>query len=243
MNRIDDTETLLKIALHDESWLVRLKAVQRIDCAALSESDKKRLQHIYLHDANEKIRSAALEKVSASGMNTDPGADKTSSEKSQALYEKYGTRKDAEPLLQPKARGLFLMSKSRKELTEDELAQVNMHAQSILKEENEAFSRAQAWWSKLPKTPARQKDNLFVRVSELDDANGDVREWIDKCNEYEGLVYIFSVERKLNLRTNKTENGGNIPVMAFNISSGFRTMEDLIEDNCITYRMYFAYYE
>lgn len=42
---------------------------------------------------------------------------------------------------------------------------------------------------------------------------------------------------------NETECGGDIPVMAFNMSSGFRTMEDLIEDECVTYRMYFAYYE
>ena len=84
---------------------------------------------------------------------------------------------------------------------------------------------------------------LFLTVSELDDANENVREWIEKCNAYEGLVYIFSVERKLNLLTNETERERNIPVVAFNISFGFRSMEELIEDECVTYRMYFAYYE
>ena len=243
VNRINDTETLLKVALHDEAKLVRLRAVQRTDYAALSAEDKKRFQHIYLHDEQEKIRTAAFEKISASGTNIDPGADKTSAEKSQAIYEKYGAMKDADPLFQPKARGLLMATKSRKALTEDELLQVNMHAQSVLKEESSAFTSAQAWWSNLPKTPDRQKENVYFRVIELDDANGNVREWIEKCNEYEGLVYIFSVERKLNLRTNETESGGDIPVMAFNMSDGFRTMDDIIEDECVTYCMYFAYYE
>ena len=31
--------------------------------------------------------------------------------------------------------------------------------------------------------------------------------------------------------------------MAFNASFGFRTMDDIIEDECVTYRMYFAYFE
>lgn len=234
---------MLDAALHDEAKLVRLRAVQRIDYAALSAEDKKRFQHIYLHDEQEKIRTAAFEKINASGMNTEPGADKTSAEKSQAIYEKYGAMKDADPLFQPKARGMFLVQKSRKELTEDELLQVNMHAQSALKEESSAFSRAQAWWLQLPKTPERQKENLFLTVSELDDANENVREWIEKCNAYEGLVYIFSVERKLNLQTNETETGGDIPVVAFNMSFGFRTMEDIVEEECVTYRMYFAYFE
>lgn len=170
-------------------------------------------------------------------------ADKNSAEKPQALYETYGAKKDAEPVFRPKARGLFMVTKSREELTEDELIQVNMHAQSVLKEESDAFTRAQAWWSQLPKTPKRQKENLFITVSELDDANESVQEWIDGCNAYEGLVYIFSVERKLNLRTNETEREHDIPVVAFNMSFGFRTMEELIEDECVTYRMYFAYFE
>lgn len=243
VKKINDTETLLRVALNDENKFIRLTAVQRIDYSALSAVEKKKFQHIFLHDAHESVRSAALEKISASDMDVDAGADNTSPEKPQAFYEKYGAMKDAEPLFQPKARGLLMLLKIRKELNDGELTQVHLHAQSVLKEESNAFRRAQAWWSQLPKTPDRQKENLFLRVRELDNASEDVQKWIDSCNRYEGLVYIFSVERKLNLLTNETESGGDIPVVAFNLSFGFRTMKDLVEDECVTYRMYFAYYE
>ncbi len=184
-----------------------------------------------------------MEKFNTAGIDIDAGEDKVFAEKPQASYEKYGALKDDEPLFQPNARGLFLVQKSRKELTEDEFVQINMHAQSVLKAESNEFNRAQTWWSQLPKRPDRQKENLFIRVRELDEGNESAQEWIDRCNEYEGLVYIFSVERKLNLRTNETETGGSIPVVAFNMSFGFKTMDELIEDECVTYRMYFAYFE
>ena len=163
--------------------------------------------------------------------------------------------KDAKPLFQPNARGVFMVLNSRKELDYDETFQVNMHAQMALKAESAEYRRAQKWWSNLPKTPDRQKwsdlpktpdrqkDNLCLQVNNLDDANTAVQDWIDKCEAYEGLVYVFTVERKLNLRTNETQSEGHIPVMAFNASFGFRTMDDIIEDECVTYRMYFAYFE
>ena len=105
------------------------------------------------------------------------------------------------------------------------------------------YRRAQGWWNRLPRTPDRQKDNLFLQVKNLDDANPAVQNWIDKYEDYDGLVYIFCVESKLNLRTNETQREGHIPVMAFNASFGFRTMDDIIEDECVTYRMYFAFFE
>ena len=151
--------------------------------------------------------------------------------------------KDAEPLFQPNARGVFMVLKSRRELDYDETFQVNMHSQMVLKAESVEYRRAQGWWNRLPKTPNRQKDNLFLQVKNLDDANPAVQDWIDKYEDYDGLVSIFCVERKLNLRTNETERESHIPVMAFNASFGFRTMDDIIEDECVTYRMYFAYFE
>ena len=151
--------------------------------------------------------------------------------------------KDAEPKFQPNARGVFMVLKSRKELDYDQTFQVNMHSQMVLKEESVEYRRAQGWWNRLPRTPDRQKDNLFLQVKNLDDANKAVQDWIDKYEDYDGLVYIFCVERKLNLQSNETQRESHIPVMAFNASFGFRTMDDIIEDECVTYRMYFAYFE
>ena len=236
-------EKLIEIALNDEDWRARRDAVQKIDYDSLSAADKKRFQHIYLNDPNDSVRSAALERFSASDMDIDNDVDEASTEQSLVLYEKHGAMKDIKPLFQPNARGVFMLLKSRRELDYDETFQVNMHAQMVLKAESVEYRRAQKWWSDLPKTPDRQKDNLCLQVNNLDDANTAVQDWIDKCEDYRGLVYIFTVERKLNLRTNETQSEGHIPVMAFNASFGFRTMDDIIEDECVTYRMYFAYFE
>lgn len=238
-------EKLIEIALHDEDWHVRRDAVQKIDYDSLSAGDKKRFQHIYLNDPNDNVRSAALERIAASYMDigSDADEDEDSAKKPQVLYEKHGAMKDAEPLFQPNARGVFMVLKSRKDLDYDQTFQVNMHSQMVLKAESAEYRRAQGWWNRLPKTPDRQKDNLFLQVKNLDDANRAVKDWIDKYEDYDGLVYIFCVERKLNLRTNETQSEGHIPVMAFNASFGFRTMDDIIEDECVTYRMYFAYFE
>lgn len=238
-------EKLIEIALHDEDWHVRRDAVQKIDYDSLSAGDKKRFQHIYLNDPNDNVRSAALERIAASYMDigSDADEDEDSAKKPQVLYEKHGAMKDAEPLFQPNARGVFMVLKSRKDLDYDQTFQVNMHSQMVLKAESAEYRRAQGWWNRLPKTPDRQKDNLFLQVKNLDDANRAVKDWIDKYEDYDGLVYIFCVERKLNLRTNETQSEGHIPVMAFNASFGFRTLDDIIEDECVTYRMYFAYFE
>lgn len=238
-------EKLIEIALHDEDWHVRRDAVQKIDYDSLSAGDKKRFQHIYLNDPNDNVRSAALERIAASYMDigSDAEEDEDSAKKPQVLYEKHGAMKDAEPKFQPNARGVFMVLKSRKDLDYDQTFQVNMHSQMVLKAESAEYRRAQGWWNRLPRTPDRQKDNLFLQVKNLDDANRAVKDWIDKYEDYDGLVYIFCVERKLNLRTNETQSEGHIPVMAFNASFGFRTMDDIIEDECVTYRMYFAYFE
>lgn len=238
-------EKLIEIALHDEDWQVRRDAIQKIDYDSLSAGDKKRFQHIYLNDPNDNVRSAALERIAASYMDigSDADEDEDSAKKPQVLYEKHGAMKDAEPLFQPNARGVFMVLKSRKDLDYDQTFQVNMHSQMVLKAESAEYRRAQGWWNRLPKTPDRQKDNLFLQVKNLDDANRAVKDWIDKYEDYDGLVYIFCVERKLNLRTNETQSEGHIPVMAFNASFGFRTLDDIIEDECVTYRMYFAYFE
>lgn len=166
-------------------------------------------------------------------------------EKPEPIYKKYGAMKDKEPLFTPDARGLFIVTSARKEPDEDALIKVNLHAQSVLKEESEEYKRAQEWWSNLPKTPARQRENLGVYVPTLDATNEDVQAWIDDCDAFDGLVYIFVVERKLNLRTNSTQT--HIPVTAFNFQNGFfvgtRSLDDIEEDDCVNYRMYFAYFE
>ena len=236
-------EKLIEIALNDEDWRARRDAVQKIDYDSLSAADKKRFQHIYLNDPNDSVRSAALERFSASDMDLDNDVDEASSEQSLVLYEKHGAMKDVKPLFQPNARGAFMVLKSRKDLSYDQTFQVNMHSQMFLRAESMEYRRAQGWWNRLPRTPDRQKDNLFLQVKNLDDANPAVQNWIDKYEDYDGLVYIFCVERKLNLRTNETERESHIPVMAFNASFGFRTMDDIIEDECVTYRMYFAFFE
>lgn len=57
-------------------------------------------------------------------------------------------------------------------------------------------------------------------------------------------MYVFSVAETLNLRTNKTQGAKkSIPLIVFNARSGFRTLDELDEEECVTYRMYFAYYE
>ena len=236
-------EKLIEIALHDEDWQVRRDAVQKIDYDSLSASDKKSFQHIYLNDPNDSVRAAALERIAASYTDIGYDADEGSATKPQVPYEKHGAMKDAEPKFQPNARGVFMVLKSCKNLDYDQTFQVNMHSQMVLKAESVEYRRAQGWWNRLPRTPDRQKDNLFLQVKNLDDANPAVQNWIDKYEDYDGLVYIFCVESKLNLRTNETQRESHIPVMAFNASFGFRTMDDIIEDECVTYRMYFAYFE
>ena len=218
-------EKLIEIALHDEDWQVRRDAIQKIDYDLLSAGDKKRFQYIYLHDPDASVRSAALDRIAASYKDTGSDADEDSAKKPQVPYEKHGAMKDAEPKFQPNARGVFMVLKSRKELDYDQTFQVNMHSQMVLKEESVEYRRAQGWWNGLPRTPDRQKDNLFIQVKNLDDANKAVQDWIDKYEDYDGLVYIFCVE------------------LAFNASFGFRTMDDIIEDECVTYRMYFAFFE
>lgn len=164
-----------------------------------------------------------------------------SSDKQSVLYEKHGALKDAEPLFTPDARGLFMVVKATEEPDEDTLLKIHMHAQSVLKEESEEYAKAQEWWSNLPKTPTRQMENLFVCTPALDAVDAEVQAWVDRCDEFEGLVYIFVVERKLNLVRNKTQE--HIPVVAFSMQDGFRSLDDIEEEDCVTYRMYFAYYE
>ena len=159
-------------------------------------------------------------------------------------YTKHGTGKDGEPFFQPTARGLFLCVQARKEPDADALVKINLHAQSILKAGSKEYRRAQAWWADLPKTRDRQKENLFTYAPDLSSTEEAAQEWINRCGTYEGLVYIFSVAETLNLRTNKTQGAKKtIPVIVFNARSGFRTLDELDEEECVTYRMYFAYYE
>lgn len=164
-----------------------------------------------------------------------------STELPDTLYTKHGTMKDMEPLFTPDARGMYIATVCPAPPTEEALAQINLHAQGELKAMSAEYKRAQEHWATLPHTPARQLSNLYAYVPELDASNGAAAEWRDGYENYDGLVYIFCVERRLNLKTNRVQN--RIPVMEFNSLTGSRPFDDHDEKDCVTYRAYFAYAE
>ena len=160
-----------------------------------------------------------------------------------AIYEKHGAMKAVEPLFTPDARGMLMVvelkSKDDK-LSDEQLAMINLHAQGELKAASDEYRRAQEWWSNLPKTPARQMDNGYFTLSSFDVGKAQIEAWQAQYDEKDGLVYIFGVERKLNLRTGTTQR--HIPVMVFS-GGGFETLDSIEEKDCVNYRLYFAYYE
>ena len=165
---------------------------------------------------------------------------------SENSFIKTGTASGQEPVFSPVARTLFLVLEENPNhaLTDDDFMAINMHAQKELRTESREFGMAQDCWADLPKTPARQlKNSLSGRYSLVSRIEDDTvaQEWIDEFKDYEGLVYIFSVSRKIDLRTGETFKP--IPVVGFSFSRGFDFMDDIGSENCFRYKMYYAYAE
>ncbi len=165
---------------------------------------------------------------------------------SENSYIKTGTASDREPAFSPVARAIFLVLEEnpKHELTGDDFMAINLHAQQELRTESSEYGQAQDVWSNLAKTPERQLANpLSGRYSLVERIEDDTvaREWIDGFRDYEGLVYIFSVTRTIDLRTGKTFRP--IPVVGLNPLRGFDFLDDIGREDCFRYRMYYAYAE
>ena len=161
-------------------------------------------------------------------------------------YIKTGTASGQEPAFSPVARAVFMVLEENKdhEMTDDDFMAINLHAQKELRAESSEFGKAQDCWSNLPKTPERQlKTPLSGRYSPVPKIEEDTvaQEWITEFRDYDGLVYIFSVTRKIDLRTGETFKP--IPVVGFSFSGGFDFMDDIGRKDCVRYRMYYAYAE
>lgn len=244
--KMQDMEKLVETIMNHPSKEVRLAAVKDFNYALLSEDDKKKIRTIYLQDPDSEIRFAVLEKIRSGIADMYAGTEpkSRSGEKQDVCFTRHGARKGTEPKFQPAARGVFMIVETKKDLDEDTLFQIHMHAQMALKAWSEEYMRAQTWWENLPKTPARQKENFTAYMEDLSYAEETVRDWIDKCDAYEGLAYIFPIEQMFNLRTNRIQGPRkHIPVVAFNPFSGIHTLDELDEKECVTFRMYYAYYE
>lgn len=162
----------------------------------------------------------------------------------EGIYQKYGAMKEKTPVFMPDARGMLLIKLNEgrgKNATEDDMLAINLHAQGELRAQSDEYARAQEWWSNLPKTPARQMENYFADVDSFDEAGGALAKWISGFTEKPGLVYVFEAERTYNVALGCTHV--SVPeVMVFspwNMSS----LDDVNKRDCITYRLYYAYYE
>lgn len=165
---------------------------------------------------------------------------------SEISYIKTGTASGQEPTFSPIARTIFMVMEenANHEMTDDDFMSINMHAQKELRSESSEFGKAQDCWSNLPKTPERQlTTSLSGRYSLVSKIEEDTvaQEWISEFKDYEGLVYIFSVTRKIDLRTGETFKP--IPVIGFSTSRGFDFMDDIGSKDCVRYKMYYAFAE
>ena len=160
-------------------------------------------------------------------------------------YLRTGARADAEPACTPYARGLFMILKRNhrhEEITDEEYMKINLHAQKELAALSPVFEKAQKHWTTLPHTPARQLDNMVVIASDLADADENVQEWIDSFASVEGLVYIFSIEREIDLHTGETFRPMPVSAVSFGMG-GMSFMGGKDDDQYMKYRVYFAYAE
>ena len=160
-------------------------------------------------------------------------------------YIRTGTHPDAEPACTPYARGLFIVLKRNfrhEEVTDEEYMKINLHAQQELASLSPVFEKVQKHWSTLPHTPARQLDNMVVTASEIEDAEEDAQEWIKSFTSVEGLVYIFSIEREINLQTGETFRPLPVTAISFGMG-GMSIMSGKDDDLYMKYRVYFAYAE
>lgn len=165
---------------------------------------------------------------------------------SEYSYIKTGTASEQEPTFSPFARDIFMVIEENKnhDMTADDFMAINMHAQKELRSLSTGFGKAQDCWANLPKTDERHLSvSLSGRYSPVSKIEEDTvaQEWIGEYKDYEGLVYIFSVTRKIDLRTGETFKP--IPVIGFSMSRGFDFMDDIGSKDCIRYRMYYAFAE
>ncbi len=157
-------------------------------------------------------------------------------------YLRTGTEPDREPACTPYARGLYLAvqrNAQHEEITDDEFLRINLHAQKELSALSSVFAKAQKHWSELPHTPARQMDNLWVQVSWLAGKIKEAQDWIESFRTRPGLVYIFSVEREIDISTGRSWLPPGVVEMHF----GFGPRDETLYKDKIRYRMYFAYAE
>ena len=157
-------------------------------------------------------------------------------------YIRTGTEPEREPACTPYARGIYIVIQENAqhgEITEDEFLRINLHAQGELSALSPAFAKAQKYWTELPHTPARQMDNLFTETSWLAGENRNAREWIESFRTRPGLVYIFGIEREIDVSTGKSW----LPQGVVEIHFGFGPRDETLYKDKIRYRMYFAYAE
>lgn len=166
-----------------------------------------------------------------------------SMKKTNAIYSKHGAMQDAEPKFMPDARGLLMVLQCKhreNQLTDEQFAAVNLCAQGELKAQSEEYKRAQEWWSNFPHTPARQLDSCCFTLPSFAAGEKEIEKWLAQYDEKDGLVYVFSVERKFNLRFGSIQR--HIPVTVFSGGS-MESLDSIEEKDCIHFRVYFAYYE
>lgn len=162
-------------------------------------------------------------------------------EQPNAIYSKHGAMKDSEPVFMPDARGMLAVVETPKKLTGQSAAQINLHAQGILKAQSEEFARAQEWWQSLPHTPSRQLYNRAETVFNVLGADGILNDWVARYDVLPGLCYVFDAECTLNLKTGETESE---PSRLFSFDKlGMKMHADSLGRNCVRYHLYFAFYE
>ena len=159
-------------------------------------------------------------------------------------YIRTGTQPDREPACTPYARGLYVITKRNarhEKVTEEDYIKINLHAQKELSALSPVFAQAQAFWSRLPHTQDRQMDNLCSKAARISSDNPNVKNWIGSFASRPGLVYIFSIEREIDLDTGGTFKP--IPVVGITFGQGFSYISDRFDEQYLKYRMYFAYAE
>lgn len=157
-------------------------------------------------------------------------------------YIRTGTEPDREPACTPYARGLYLLvqrNAQHGEITDEEFIRFNLHAQKELSALSPVFAKAQKYWSELPHTPARQMDSLWSQTSFLAGEDKKAQQWIESYKTRTGLVYIFSVEREIDISTGKSW----LPPGVVEITFGLGPVDEELYKDKFRYRMYFAYAE
>ena len=152
-----------------------------------------------------------------------------------------GKSADREPSFRPKARGMLLLTKKnpKHELTDDDYMTINLHAQKELCALSPDYEKAQKHWSTLPRTPARQLENGGAELDDLSDVSV-AKDWLSQFDDYPGLIYIFDIEREVDLRSGTTRTP--FPVVGFSLT-GFHFLDDLDDPYCIRYRIWYIYAE